>query len=845
MTDPPYGAFSKNESAVTLSPKKKSSGVFQKTKEALGKVNSKLLNNTRKGDMTDMVPFESDSSFSFDPERDLDGALDSFKSAERQSFEAKSATDCEKKERSSGIVSQEPEEAVDDEETIHIASESPITMITKKYIRNVAKTARSHQPSSSEPTRSTSMGSKSKQKSPTSSFSPRPSSGKPKRHLSVSATGALSGGESAKPSPGSNRKHLATPAHAGLESKTMKGLPQTPPLPTEGNTEESFSTIVKEAAEAETSWKRVSHAFEGDDGAMGGYFAKLIEKMEAEGSPSEADVEESDGHSDKEAQKKTNKFKTPQRFRKFFSLGRSPRDNQFEVQNENSYEEENITDMAMFTAFISSPKASDSPRRSQRKHFQQSSNDGSNSKLEDFPEIPLEKQTRLDDIRKEVNWKRENSSSEQTNPSKTRSSHSRSSTRRSSTNHNTKSSSDGRRASTRDPGSPGKWNSTHRRGSKRENVDKSSSVGDESIPPHSVSNRRSRNLKLTDGESGVNEQLYRSSDRICRTKGCSSRSSSEHPGKPESQKKLEDCPPDMPMPFSEVDKIPSCRRFGDSIEPPTLDESVHRNEKPIASFVEDNSGSRKKRISSGRIDTRGLSSHSSHSRRKRSSGKRRPERSSSDHDNSERSEIITESTSTNHFSSLHELDTSVTNNSEKDQFLLAQNLASEPTFLAISRRTRSSHNPKQALLMRSLSVSNVHKGYLNSREIKKPTSYRINRQTSEIKLRSVSEVDECGGETSDEDFTLMGNKHVGTQIDDALAAERKKKLPSLLESLNRGSELNIRLFDSDGQETVVTDDGSMWFDQGSVSGLEIKSSASVSAPQLLFDQKMTRIVEQG
>ncbi|KAG7360592.1 hypothetical protein IV203_035691 [Nitzschia inconspicua] len=259
MTDPPHGTFSKNESAVTLSPKKKSSGVFQKTKEALGKVNSKLLNNTRKGDMTDMVPFESDSSFSFDPERDLDSALDSFKSAEGQGFEATSAS--EKKERSSGIVSQEPDEAVHDEETIHVASESPITMSTKKYIRNLAKTARSYQPSSSEPTRSTSMGSKSKQKSPTSSFSPRPSSGKPKQHLSVSATGALSGGESAKPSPGTNRKHLATPAHAALQLKTMKGLPQTPPLPTEGNTEESFDTLVQEAAEAETSWKRSNNNY--------------------------------------------------------------------------------------------------------------------------------------------------------------------------------------------------------------------------------------------------------------------------------------------------------------------------------------------------------------------------------------------------------------------------------------------------------------------------------------------------------------------------------------------------------------------------------------------------------
>jgi hypothetical protein len=66
--------------------------------------------------------------------------------------------------------------------------------------------------------------------------------------------------------------------------------------------------------------------------------------------------------------------------------------------------------------------------------------------------------------------------------------------------------------------------------------------------------------------------------------------------------------------------------------------------------------------------------------------------------------------------------------------------------------------------------------------------------------------------------------------------EEKKRLPSLAESLERGSELNCKLFhgDDDGQQTVTTDDGSLWLDQGSVSCLNIKSSASVAAPQFTW-----------
>ena len=81
--------------------------------------------------------------------------------------------------------------------------------------------------------------------------------------------------------------------------------------------------------------------------------------------------------------------------------------------------------------------------------------------------------------------------------------------------------------------------------------------------------------------------------------------------------------------------------------------------------------------------------------------------------------------------------------------------------------------------------------------------------------------------------------------DDSSGVGKAKRAPSLAESLERGSDLNHRLFDHDGQETVLTDDGSCWLDQGSVSGMNIRSSASVVAPQLSFDQNLTKILEHA
>lgn len=57
---------------------------------------------------------------------------------------------------------------------------------------------------------------------------------------------------------------------------------------------------------------------------------------------------------------------------------------------------------------------------------------------------------------------------------------------------------------------------------------------------------------------------------------------------------------------------------------------------------------------------------------------------------------------------------------------------------------------------------------------------------------------------------------------------------SLNDTLERGSLVNCRLFEDDGQQTVITEDSCQWYNQGSDAYSNIKSSTSVSAAQLVF-----------
>ena len=82
----------------------------------------------------------------------------------------------------------------------------------------------------------------------------------------------------------------------------------------------------------------------------------------------------------------------------------------------------------------------------------------------------------------------------------------------------------------------------------------------------------------------------------------------------------------------------------------------------------------------------------------------------------------------------------------------------------------------------------------------------------------------------------------GSQIDDEYEDELaplKEDVPrssvTLGEALDRGSKMHGRLFDDDGQQTVITDDGSLWLNEDGTDAVsKIRSSASVCAPQLDF-----------
>jgi hypothetical protein len=94
-----------------------------------------------------------------------------------------------------------------------------------------------------------------------------------------------------------------------------------------------------------------------------------------------------------------------------------------------------------------------------------------------------------------------------------------------------------------------------------------------------------------------------------------------------------------------------------------------------------------------------------------------------------------------------------------------------------------------------------------------------------------------------EDQPMTTDNHIEPELDTMIEGDidkeenkvQKKKNPSLAESLERGSELNSKLFHDEDHKTVVTDDGSLWLDQGSVSCLNIQSSASVAAPQFTWN----------
>jgi hypothetical protein len=483
--------------------------------------------------------------------------------------------------------------------------------------------------------------------------------------------------------------------------------------------------------------------------------------MEGEDAKERANEKDIEGIDNEEA-KKGSKFKTPKGFKKLFSLHRDKTQRQESTGNSEPVKAESQeSDLAMFTAFISSPKALNSPQRSERK--KRSTITPADDDYEpdmDFPEIPSEKQTSLDDIRKEVCWKRElpgNSSPAGAESPRTRD----------------------RKLDydpPKEPASPG--SRRQRRVKNNDAEDRPSKISDDSIPRHSVSTRRNRVLRTSetdpnDKEQSPDKSLSRSSNRSRRSRGIPSRGASDH---------------------SSTKMSTLSTEIGDfGIEEKEIQESKHLAEEKKDKRPSEFRLSRSSRGSSRRI----LSNPSSESgsappsRRKRSSASRRADQAS------------------------------------------ASNKAVN----------KDSGGRQLRQFGRSTSVSQLHnKTQPHEREFQslcKERGYGMNNLFSVNEL-GASEAEEA---LCDEGVDASGFSSI--RENESPKDDERKKVPSLAESLERGSDLNRQLFDHDGQETVLTDDGSCWLDQCSVSGLNIRSSASVVAPQLSFDPSMTKIVEHA
>ncbi|KAL3922734.1 MAG: hypothetical protein SGILL_002045 [Bacillariaceae sp.] len=778
----PANAFDDDNSDADAFPVKRKTSVLQKTRQALE--NFKNNHNSNKAPPeANMILIESDSSFNFNPDDDdFDNNDDDDNVVKPFSERIFSKSTLDKEEEDSGTKATEAEmkelddyEEEEDEMELNDAMPSsfrkseafmsPRTSNSRgSSSRNLMRNSSRPRKSGNPPKKAVSCGDISR--TPRSS---RPSSARFKRH----------GGSAQSPGPLASAPHLVTPTHLSKDtissgSSGSKDLPEPPQLTTPSARGEKLQATPETPETTE------------DSGAMGGYFSKLVEKMEGDEVPPESTSSEAnDGVVENEDGKKgSSLFKTPIGIKKLFSLNRAstPRETS-NPSKQNSNNDEKVNDLAMFTAFISSPKPVDPVRKSDssraKRNVQEGDEDDEIETEMDFPEIPLEKQTRLDDIRKEVCGKREISAPD-------------------SRKHSV---SPGRLArkvkgeSSDAPSSPSTSSRRHRRSKIEDRA--SSKAPDDSIPRHSSSRRNQRSIRMS--ESGAYEKSpgSRSShNRSRRSRGSSSRATSD----------LESSRKESAAHASEGDEVVFLTPVED-VHTAEEDEEEHKRPSSRRLLRSTRGSSRRlvtnptKPSSEKRLDLnptkpsseKGLNSQSA--RRKRASGSRRQDR---------------------------------------------------PASRRSSGDGRS--RPKESggrQLGRSTSFSKLQNKSDTDKGGRKPRSLRAGSSHGATNLSSLYEMDSSDteeDEIDDDGFACIQEE--GEEEEEAPLAREPKKGPSLAASLERGSDLNRHLCNHGSQETVVTDDGSLWLDQGSVSGMNIRSSGSVAAPQLSFDQTMTKIVDR-
>jgi hypothetical protein len=725
--------------------------------------------------------------------------------------------------------------------------------------------------------------------------SSKPSSSSGGRRHSRRLASRASSFKSPKPESGTSlRKHrslvpssLASPEGRIEDGKELPSAPTlTPSAPnnhsvsneqSKGSAAE-FPVQFDEATETEVSWKRVSAAFS-KHGNMGGYFEKLDLKFSNEDSSPEKDSNGEYARAPTESTGKKPK-KSGNGIKKLFGL-KSPKKNSSK-KGASDLEGAAIT-MEELNSILSSPKPIESPRKSKSMRAARSADMSNELVIDlDFPEIPLHKEMRLDDIRREakavqpMGWKRE--------------------TKPSSVQQMTW------KRETRNAGHPkeeGSSQSPSRKTNHRLSgrADRDGQVA--KARSHSNTMRRKRSSRdSTEDRTSSHRSSRRNHGHVDRW--VSSDQSKE--SKPSSRSLIENGQDQREKRSSrrpEYEPVNNTDHFQDRLN---ISDSSEKNEDQLDEYDEavgnhaekrPSHGSRRKRApfkkSDSGSDGRSSSSycdepeerksshpHQSVGRRRRTSGRLEgssPEPASKEEKFDVDDDGRIDSPMLEDYQHIDLIPDHTDQESEVfcgNEPMFSGDIKEEESHTAssltelhsvstpfVSKRPRASHHRRpprsssggskslRADMDRALSLRDVKRDGDKRHEISSISSrrHRLTRGNSDSqfttkingpKMVSVNEDEAVTSDNYyDESIAKVNDQNGAIEIDNT------RKTPSLAESLERNSLLNHKLFD-DGQQTVVSDDGSQWF-EGSVSCLNIKSAASVAAPQLVFDSKLSKI----
>lgn len=711
------------------------------------------------------------------------------------------------------------------------------------------------------------------------------------------------------------------------------------------------------------SWKRLSQAFEKDDGAMDGYFSKLQEQQADEDGPA-SNREKSELSFTEEAPPNQKDAGSKSRIKKLFGLHRSPTKASPKPKAEkgNSHVVDPTLIMEELNSMLVCGPILEPIKRSKSLQADHYSDDMSEVNSIEFPEIPKEKEMSLDDIRKDLTWRRErttdklkvegkpvDSSKElQRNSSSSRrhgrnhhhSSRHSSSSDKEDLSNNGMQSTERRQTSSRRNSSEveEKESSAHGRGQTSEDAanalsahrrrrtskpqDKTHSRhphnGDVKSSEHSAAsksvhsspsskpNRRRHGIRRSVSDHAIKVEAETNRDgadveyvqkRAARKPGASNVKVAVSPSKPISEKnfvtRLDDSRKASESQCDGARRSPSHRqssRLGVG-KPRSSRRSGGESTSYHSASKENTEVDGETRRS---LDTKRRSSDNSNGKSRRYNGHRKTSIREGEVDVNKPSESPTLSDSSREIvrpSSLSQIKSLYAEDLSNDidwtisESALNYNHRSEPNALEeinegeetlpsplersdksptpFSSEKRSSSmlrgsNPRN-IFTRTLSMNNVGKSksgsslgsskLLSRRQSSsrkstgnRPQLTRVEESFERIAATVLLEEKSTFLETSktEQEENDLGNDADADDDDDdnieeAALNDAPRSTMSLGEALERRAGVHGRLFDDDGQQTVMSDDGSLWLhEDGSVAVSKIRSSSSVCAPQLDF-----------